>query len=581
MISPAGGAFTGSQTITLANPGANTGIWYTTDGSAPVPGSGTARYYTGPFAISSSATVNAVGMWGSIEQPVSYPAGYGYVPSDVVSAHFVAASVVKAPGVQRQAGPGSGATPSSSEVVPVTVAITPALPAVVIGGSAQVKAVATFSDGSTRDVTTAFAWHSSDVRTVTVSALGAVSGLARGEVTIAGSYGPLHAAVPVASTLGVTNWSKPLVITQGGTYTGDWQSTDGKTAVVTIATDAPVIIENAHISGNANLIEVNTTGAQVTVRNSVAVALRATSKGQPNGVFLEISSPASLDVESNYVENVREGVVIHGYSGSRTGKETLTIKGNRLRNLNGMLSDGLQGYLPGSAGYAATARFLAFDTVQSVPGVDVAWNEVVNYPARSLVSDVIHIYRSSGTINHPLDIHDTYIQGAYPSNSGQDAYRGGGIKTDGAPDDEPDSASAFTSIHDNQVVGTAGYGIAFAAGHDNLAAENRVISSGLLPDGTRIAVQRVGLSNTAVHGGSRGSTYNNAMHDNVVGWSCWTTACGENGYRRDLYFPAAPQDYDSNSRVPAQAITLEMEENEYQLWSIKTASAGIKIGPVF
>jgi hypothetical protein len=74
--------------VTLSDTGANTGVWYTTDGSTPVPGSGTAQYYSGPFTISSSTVVKAVGMWGAANQPSSYPAGYGYVPSAVVTATF-------------------------------------------------------------------------------------------------------------------------------------------------------------------------------------------------------------------------------------------------------------------------------------------------------------------------------------------------------------------------------------------------------------------------------------------------------------------------------------------------------------
>jgi hypothetical protein len=91
-ISPAGGSFSGSQVVTLSDPGLNTGIWYTTDGSVPVPGSATTLRYTGPFSIAGNTTIKAVGMWGAPNQPLHYPSGYGYVPSSVVSAAFVAAS---------------------------------------------------------------------------------------------------------------------------------------------------------------------------------------------------------------------------------------------------------------------------------------------------------------------------------------------------------------------------------------------------------------------------------------------------------------------------------------------------------
>ena len=99
------------------------------------------------------------------------------------------------------------------------------------------------------------------------------------------------------------------------------------------------------------------------------------------------------------------------------------IRSNRARNMNGLLSDGNGGYLPGEGSNRSQARFIQFDRVQSVPGIDVGWNEVINYPGRSLVEDNIDIYGSGGTPNQPLEIHDTYIQGAYPYKAAQDAYQ--------------------------------------------------------------------------------------------------------------------------------------------------------------
>ncbi len=92
VFSPAGGSFAGPQTVTLSDPGLNTGIWYTTDGSTPVPGTGTARYYTAPIPLTGTTTVKAVGMWGAPNQPVSYPPGFGYVPSGVITASYVLTS---------------------------------------------------------------------------------------------------------------------------------------------------------------------------------------------------------------------------------------------------------------------------------------------------------------------------------------------------------------------------------------------------------------------------------------------------------------------------------------------------------
>ncbi len=569
-ISPASGTFSGSQTVTFTNPGTNrdvnTGIWYTTDGSNPVPGAGTAQFISsgGTITVSSAATVKAVGMWGQSNQPTSYPANFGYVPSAVVSASYTPATASKRSSANaRSAVTGSDpvATPEATANAPVagaelaSVTITPAQATVAIGSTTQLKAIATFSDGSTKDVTTDFAWTSSDTRTITATSSGLISGLATGKASITGSYQGRQAAVPAASTIGQVEWSAPIVISQGGTYSGNWRSTDGTTPAVTVATTAPVVIENAHISSTGGLIKITVAGADVTVRNSVGAAVNSSVKGQANGVFLDASSPARLDVENNYVENAGGGVLVHGYSGNRDGQQTIVIRANRARNLNGLSS------------------FIELDKVQAVPGVDVGWNEVINYPGHSLVADNIALKSSSGTPNQPLEIHDTYIQGAYPSAAAQANYDGGGIKTEGSPNDSAQQAPAFNNIHDNQVIGTLNYGIKFTAGHDNIAANNRVISSGMLADGTKLAAQHVGMAN----GDSNASenTYNNTMRDNLIGWTCRNSWC------KDQSFPASPGDYSANSVLAPQTVTPAMENNEYQLWLNKTASAGIAVGPAF
>jgi hypothetical protein len=576
-ISPAGGSFSGSQTVTLADTGPNTGIWYTTDGSTPVPGAGTAQYYTAPFTVSNTATVKAIGMWGSLNEPLSYPAGYGYVPSTVVSASFVAGSTIQAPAARTSS---AGNTTSANPVATLTaLTITPSAPVLTVGGTTQVKALATYSDGAIRDVTAQVMWKSSDMRTLLASSSGEVAALASGQALLTGSFLGQQSAVLVSTTVDDVAWSDPIVITRGGSYTGNWQSTVAGTPAVTIATQEPVVLENAHIRGPGNLIQATVQGLHLTIRNSLGLAIAPSSRGELNGVFLDAGVPAWLDVENNYLQNVRSGVLLRGYSGDRSERETIVIRGNRARNLNGFLSDGQGGSLPANASNRAHSRFVEMANVQSVPGIDIGWNEVINYPTHSLVSDVIYLYRSSGTPNRPLDVHDTYIEGAYPLRPAQDAYQGGGIMTDGAADDNALDASAFTYIHANQVIATVGYGIAFVAGHDNVAANNRVLASGLLADGTRIAAQQVGLVNASAHVSA--ATYNNSMHDNLVGWACWTSACGQQGFRHDQYFPAAPADYASNSTAPAQPITSDMEESEYQLWLSKTASAGIKLGPTF
>lgn len=95
-LTPSSGAAPLTVTVTDAGnvngagPIGNTGIWYTTDGSTPVPGSGTAKYASSGATVSipSAGTLKAVGMWGSQNQPTSYAGGWGYVPSAVVTGTY-------------------------------------------------------------------------------------------------------------------------------------------------------------------------------------------------------------------------------------------------------------------------------------------------------------------------------------------------------------------------------------------------------------------------------------------------------------------------------------------------------------
>jgi hypothetical protein len=105
----------------------------------------------------------------------------------------------------------------------------------------------------------------------------------------------------------------------------------------------------------------------------------------------------------------------------------------------------------------------------------------------------------------------------------------------------------------------------------------KVISSGLLADGSKIAAQRVGMANGDATGAAvaSGSMYNNTMRDNLIGWACWQSSCAQEGYRKDQFFPAAPADYSTNSVIAARQITLDMENNEYQVWVNKMATAGV------
>lgn len=170
-IAPSLGTQNFPLTVTLSDAGltsgsqplGNTGIWYTTDGSTPVPASGTAKRLDsgGTFTLASAATVKAVGMWGALNQPTSYPAGYGFVPSNMVSVTY-----------------SGGSTPT---IVSGYLSTTPTngINTAVVGGTIQFGPIANYSNGS-NNVPIAANLCTWDTTDHTLGTVGATTGLFTG-----------------------------------------------------------------------------------------------------------------------------------------------------------------------------------------------------------------------------------------------------------------------------------------------------------------------------------------------------------------------------------------------------------------
>ncbi len=461
-----------------------------------------------------------------------------------------------------------------------SLSITPNQPSVDIGSTTQLSATATFSNGSSNNVTSGITWSSADPRVVNVSSSGLASGFASGSVAITASYNGQSATATITSSVGNIQWSGPVTITQGGTYSGNWKSTNPNTPAVTIATSAPVVIQNSYVTGPNNLISDPDYGNNLTVKNVVGIGVNPNVSGQTNGNFVDAQNPVQLDVENCYFENVRFGVWVRGYTGNRNGTQTVTILNNRGRNMLGTESNGNNGYLPGET-YYQWAHAIQLVNVSGVPGIKIAWNEIINYPSQSLVNENISMDDSGGTSSSPAETHDNYVQGAYPYNPAVDPYNGGGFITDGGGSDTVQTASAFNNVYNNQFVGTVNMGVAFVAGHDNAAYNNEAISSGLLPNGTKISAQNVGAIIYDDYGNiAHGTMYNNNMYGNTLGWMCWASRCAYDGYRADDYFPYNNSYYSTNTTIQANPITLQMENSQYPTWLAKLNSNGMVVGPV-
>ena len=368
-----------------------------------------------------------------------------------------------------------------------------------------------------------------------------------------------------------------IVITKGGTYSGEWESLDRNVPAVQVKTAEPVIIEDSIVRGTGDLIVSGAEHTNITIRNVQGYGLNPNVYGKTAGDFISVEKFDNLVVEGSYFEHLK-GINLLNYAGDRTPAETVRIVNNSALNIDGRKSDGSGGYLNFNErtnkatgveedGYDY-AQFVQFDKVQGVPGIEIAWNQVINEPGNSRVEDNISMYKSSGTSASPILIHDNYIQGAYTIKPWQDDYSdatydydwgfsGGGIMLGDGVGTSPATDPSYVEAYQNTVISTTNYGIALSAGHHLTAYNNRTISAGKLADGRTIANQNVGFYVWDSYGAGSSHFYSNIARDNVSGWV-------QGGGRNDWWSPVSSNVV--NNVHLSGTITLATEAAELARW---------------
>ena len=163
-------------------------------------------------------------------------------------------------------------------------------------------------------------------------------------------------------------FSGPIVITQGGAYTGNWQSIDPTVPAVKVHTGQPAKIVNSRIKGPGDLIYGGSgsdiVGIVLTVQQTCFVGTNPNVVGRSKGSGIWIDNVTSLLVQNCDFESTGIGVTPHTYAGDHTVNSTIRVLENRFHNLDGRRSDGNGGYQPATADndgslcrYAGAARY--------------------------------------------------------------------------------------------------------------------------------------------------------------------------------------------------------------------------------
>ena len=161
----------------------------------------------------------------------------------------------------------------TATVVPIlnSIAVTPANPGVAKGRFEQFTATATYSDGSTSDITNSVAWTSSSGTVATIDATGLASALNIGASIITAALGPVRGATTLTVTaatltsIALTPVNPSIVAgtTQQFTATGTY--TDGSTVAITSSVtwnSSNIVVATISASGLAS--GVNTGSSTIT-----------------------------------------------------------------------------------------------------------------------------------------------------------------------------------------------------------------------------------------------------------------------------------------------------------------------------
>jgi hypothetical protein len=378
-----------------------------------------------------------------------------------------------------------------------------------------------------------------------------------------------------------THFQGPLLVndafvkTNGNIISGNFSGTLTSPAI-TVSSTSPVIILNSTVTGPGDLIY--TAGGNVEIDNTVGTGTNPNVVNTQKGYFVHAEKPVSLSVNNCTVTGTSMGVYVHGYSGNYTHTNTITIYNNQFNNIDGRPSDGKSGYVTNGDYNAHTIQF---NNVVGVPDIEISWNQSINLPLQGDVGAIISMYDSSGTSTSPIMIHDNYLQGALPSDPGVDKYAGGGILTDGTASDTATNASAWVNVYNNQIVASANYGISFAAGNNNNAYNNRVVSSGFTTSGAFYPMTYAnGVNNYNNYNQPATVFFNNLIQNNVVGYIGGTPGAPTVPRRSDHYLPGQASTVVNNWWTPNDAAhpTLADEANELAMWEAKQAFNKKKVG---
>lgn len=360
---------------------------------------------------------------------------------------------------------------------------------------------------------------------------------------------------------------KDEVTTPHPTYT--WENAYKSVPIIDIKTYKKIVIENCVFVGAGDFVHARFPNSDVTIKNCVFVGLEPTIKDMPRGTVLYSASGKYVDVQNNYMEQVR-GVYVE-----ESKYNTINIRANKVKNIDGRFSNTASRASTRSNEYVvrAPAYFVKLSLV-SVTTASIMYNEVINYPGQSAVQDIIYVTKLAahgyGDEYPNLNIEYNFLYGnwSYPFSDRNENYQGAAIRLTGK------GTSASITIYENSVI--SGKDIRFEVGSGHQVRNNVKMFSHLMPDGSPYVppiytfniVDPFNLKTV----GPMNIEANSVYHLNKI-----LVTDRDSASSWDSVALNTTTSYRGNTE--GENTTLRDEQDEYARWRYVTTEKGVNIGP--
>ena len=296
----------------------------------------------GTFSDKSAKDISSSVVWASSAPTVAPVSSSGQVNAKALGGATVTAT---------QGSVNGSATVSIMPAVLVSLSVSADNPSIPIGESTQVRAQGTFTDNSSRDVTTSVAWTSSSPGMISISSGGLAQAKAPGSANMIASLNQVTGfkavtAIPAALTsitVSSTQSLLPLGTTAQLTATGNYSdgSQQNLTNSVQWSSSSPGVVSissgglaQAKAPGNANMIASlnQITGFKTLTAIPAALTSITVSSTQ---YALPLGTDAQLTATGNYSDGSQQNLT-NSVQWSSSSPPTISISNSGLATANGI-----------------------------------------------------------------------------------------------------------------------------------------------------------------------------------------------------------------------------------------------------